>query len=172
MSTKDEIKAAFGLTDLAANELLAASEVLSRAFEALSRSYQTRLLTESKALIERSGEFNRQSPDSRSFLAKAKHATDRLSGDAKRMWSDQRNAMLAFNAFVEVCDAHQIRTPGGYEFTVTRTFEIRRNTSDFTMGTKAVVEGRDAFDTLNSNKYLQNSLSAQKYIKDLPFLKY
>ena len=160
----DEIKAEYGLTDFAAKELLEASKKLSKSYEALARAYRTNLLTESKELVRRDQEHQRTKHDA-SLWKKATHAVDRLSGDAKRMWGAYADAVKAHNHFTAVCKAHQL--PPSWDRVITRSFEIRKATHDFTMGGEPVVTGRDAFDTLRREGYVAIHLSANKSIKEI-----
>lgn len=162
----DEIKAEYGLTDFAAKEILEASNKLSKSYEALASAYRTNLLTESKELASRV-EYHEYNKRSASIFKKAAHAIDRLSGDAKKMWSAYGDAVKAQNHFVAVCKAHQL--PSSWDRVITRSFEIRKATHDFTMGGETVVTGRDAFDTLSrERRSLLNTLSVGKFIKDIP----
>lgn len=161
----DTIKSEFGLTDFAAKELLEASNKLSKAYEALSRTYRTNLLTETKELVSRNDEHQRTKIDA-SLWKKASRAVDRLSSDGKRMWGAYADAVKARNHFTAVCKAHQLHE--SYDRVITQTFEIRRNDHDFTMGRENVVTGRDAFDTLRREGYLAIHLTAGKITKAIP----
>lgn len=161
----DEIKAEYGLTDFSAKELLDASKKLSKSYEDLARAYRTSLLTETKQLVQRNQEHERTKRDS-SLWKKAAHAVDRLSGDAKRMWATYAEAVKARNHFTAVCRAHHL--PPSWDRVITRTFEIRQATNDFSLGGEPVVNGRNAFDTLRREGYIAVHLSAHRITREIP----
>lgn len=150
-----EIANSYDLTQLAASEILAKSRNLSGAFVSLRNSYSTDHVNEAIRLYQNS----RTVPGTNSKLKRLhkKYVAFRPSSKCRAMLKAFISAGAAHDAYRSVWEAHSISED--LERSITHVFELRHGAKDM-RSTEAVIEGRNAFETINRMTDTKRLLSA------------
>lgn len=143
MTAARKIQEHFGCTALAASELLEKSRALSKALVTLRNAYHTDHLDEAIKLYN----------DRRNHVAKSrldgwrkKYLTYRPSSACRTMLKAFVATQKAHESSRSVWRAHNL--PDDLEAVITTLFELRHETHDLS-NAYTVIEGRNAFDTIN-----------------------
>ena len=162
MTIETDITAKFGCTNLAAKELCSHGQKLAKSLAALTTSYSTDHLIQSRALADKLGmyEAKKQVKQGYGLLGRIGHAkTSILPAPVKTMWQAWLDTGNRYSGFRSVCEAHSINLAN--REAVTAILEVLHTAKQLHQPER-VIEGRQVYNTLMNERQLCRSLGLIK----------